>query len=68
MGLTSHLSDAYDAFSSSCIYFSSLVSPMKMYLMTILTVKVLGPVSPPVFAFLHFLNYLLIVLVDFCVM
>ena len=32
MGRTSHLSDAYDAFSSSCFYFSSLLSPMKMSL------------------------------------
>ena len=30
MGLTSHLSDAYDSFSSSCVSFSLLLSPMKM--------------------------------------
>ena len=28
MGLTSHLSDAYNAFSSSCFSFSSILSPM----------------------------------------
>ena len=64
MGLTSHLSDAYDAFSSSCFSFSSLLSPMKMSL-TNLTKKFVGPDSPPVCAFLHVLNYLLIVIVDF---
>ena len=64
MGLTSHLSDAYDAFSSSCFSFSSLLSPMKMSL-TNLTMKVLGPGSPPFCVFLHVLNYLLIVLADF---
>ena len=63
MGLTSHLSDAYDAFSSSCVSFSSLLSLMKMSLKN-LTMKVLGPGSPPVRAFLHVLNYLLIMLVD----
>ena len=67
MGLTSHLSDAYDAFSSSCISFSLLLSPMKMSLknLTNLTMKVLVPSSPLVCVFLHVLNYLLIVLVDF---
>ena len=64
MGLKSHLSDAYDAFSSSYFSFYSLLSPMKMSLMN-LTMNVLGPGSPPVFAFLHVLNYPLIVLVDF---
>ena len=62
MGLMSHLSDAYDAFSSSYISFSLILSPMKIYLMTSLTMKVLGPGSPPVCAFLH----LSIVLVDCC--
>ena len=66
MGLTSHLFDAYNAFSSSCVSFSLLLSPMKMSL-TNLTVKILGPVSPPVRSFLHVLNYPLIVLVDCCV-
>ena len=32
MGLTSHLSDAYDTFYSSCFSFSSLLSAMTMYL------------------------------------
>ena len=63
MGLTSHLSDAYDAFSSSCIYFSLILIQMKMSL-TNLTMKVLGPGSTPVCAFLHVLSYPLIVLVD----
>ena len=63
MGLTSHHSDAYDAFSSSCVSFFLLLSPMKMSL-TNQTMKVLGLGSPLVRAFLHVLNYLLIVLVD----
>ena len=63
MGMTSHLYDAYDAFSSSWFYFSLLLSLMKMSL-TNLTMKVLGLGYPPVCAFLHVLNYLLIVLVD----
>ena len=62
MGLTSHLSDAYDAFSSYCV-FSLILIPMKMFL-TNMTMKVLGPGSPLVRAFLHVLNYPLIVLVD----
>ena len=53
MGLTSHLSDAYDAFFSSCLSFSLLLSPMKMSL-TNLTMKVLGLGSPPVHALFHF--------------
>ena len=63
MGLTSHLSDAYDAFSSSCVSFYLLLSPMNMSL-TNLMMKVMGLGSPPVHAFLHVLNFLLIVLVD----
>ena len=62
MGLTSHLSYAYDAFSSSCVSFSLLLSLMKMAL-TNLTMKVLGLCSPAVRAFLHVLKYPLIVLV-----
>ena len=61
MGLMSHLSDAYDAFSSSCVSFSLLLSLMKMSL-TNLTMKVMGPGYPPVLAFLHVLNYPLIML------
>ena len=63
MGLTSHLSDAYDAFSSSCFSFSSLLSVVKMSL-TNMMMKVLGSVSLPVHSFIHVLKYLLIVLVD----
>ena len=63
MGLTSHLSDAYDDFSSSCVSFSLLLSPMEMSL-PYMTMKVLGLGSLPVPAFFHVLNYPLIVLVD----
>ena len=63
MGMTSHLSDAYDAFSSSCVSFSLLLSLMKMSL-SHLTMKVLSPGSPSVRAFLRVLNYPLIVLAD----
>ena len=68
MGLTSHLSDDYDAFSSYCVSSSLILSLMKMSLMTSLTMIALGPGSPTVRAFLNFLNYPLIVLVDFHVM
>ena len=60
MGMTSHLSDDNSAFSSSCIYFSSLLSLMKMSL-TNLTMKVVGPGSPPVHGFLFSLKILLVV-------
>ena len=63
MGLTSHLSDAYDTFSSYCVSSSLLLSLMKMSL-TNLTMKVLGPGYPTACAFFHVLNYPLIVLVD----
>ena len=63
MGLTSHISDAYDAFSSSLFSFSLLLSPMKMFL-TNQTMKILGPGSLPVCTFPHVLYFLLIVLVD----
>ena len=53
MGLTSHLSDAYDAFSSYFVFFSFILSLMKMSLMKSLTVMVLGPGLPPVGAFLQ---------------
>ena len=52
MSLASHLSDTYEFFSSSCFSFSSLLSPMTMS-PTNLTIKVLGPYSLPVCAFLH---------------
>ena len=51
LSLTIHLSDAYDAFSSSFFPFSSLLSPMTMSL-TNQTMKVLGLGSPWVRAFL----------------
>ena len=43
MGLTSHLSYAYDDFSSYCVSFSLISSLTKMSLMTSLTTVVLGP-------------------------
>ena len=61
MGLMSHLSDAYDAFSSSCFYFSSLLSLMKMSLKN-LKMKVLGLGSPPVHALFHFSLKILLVM------
>ena len=68
MGLTRYLSDAYNNFSSYCVSSSLILSLMNMSLMTSLTRMVLGPGSTPVFAFLHFLNYQLIMLVDCHVM
>ena len=52
MGLTSHLSDAYDAFSSMSVSFSSLLSPMSMSL-TNQIMKVLGPGFLPFHTFFH---------------
>ena len=46
MGLRSHLSDAYDAFSSYRVSSSLILSLMKMSLMTSLTMMVLGPCLP----------------------
>ena len=46
MGLRSHISDAYDAFSSYCVSSSLLLSLMNISL-TNLTMKVLGPGSHP---------------------
>ena len=60
MGLKSHISDAYDAFSSLCAAFSSILSPMKMSL-TNQIIKVMSPGSLPVHTFLRVLNYPLIV-------
>ena len=117
MGMTSHLFDAYDTFSSYwcfpfhlfiidnnifhfivskiytyihiCIYAymhiyiywymhkyilcvydqnCALLSLMKISLITILTMMVLGLISPPVCAYFHLLNYPLIVLVNCNVM
>ena len=59
MGLTSHLSDAYNAFSSSCFSFSLLFSPMTMS-PTNQMMKVQGPGSLPAHTFFHVLDYLLI--------
>ena len=68
MGMTSHLYDAYDPFSFHRVSSSLILSLMKMSMMTGLTMIVLGPGLPPVHAFLNFLNYPLIVLVDCHVM
>ena len=65
MNLTSHLSDAYDAFSSLCASFSLLLSTMTMtpanHMMT-----VLGPGYLPVRTFCYVLNYPLIKSFDCC--
>ena len=60
MGLSSHISDAYEAFYSSCFSFSLLLSPMTMSI-TNQTMKVLGPGSLPVREFFYVLSYQLIV-------
>ena len=56
MGLASHFSDAYDAFSSSCASFSLLLSPMTITPKNQMT-KVQGPGSLLVSAFCYVLNY-----------
>ena len=64
MGLTSHLSDSYDTFSSSCFSFSLVLSLM----MTNLTNQMItdqGLGSLQVCAFWYVLNYLLIKSFDF---
>ena len=43
MGMTSHIYDAYDAFSSYRVSFSLVSSLTKMSLMTSMTMMVLGP-------------------------
>ena len=68
MGWTSHLSDAYDNFSSYRVSSSLIFILMKMSVMTSLMMMVLGLGSPLVCAFLNLLNYPLIVLVDCHVM
>ena len=65
MGRTSHLSDAYDAFYSSCASFSLLSSLMTMT-PTNQMMKVQGPGSLLVRAFCYVLNYPLIESFDFC--
>ena len=59
MVLTSHISDAYDAFSSSCASFSLLSSLMTMTPMNQMT-TVQGPGYFPVPGFHYFFNYPLI--------
>ena len=61
----SHLSDAYNAFSSSCASFSLLLSLTTMTPMNQMT-TVQGPGSLPVCAFCHVLNYPLIESFDCC--
>ena len=71
MGLTSHLSDAYDAFSSYRVSFSLISSLTKMSLMKSLMMMVLGPGLRLILVYLihaHFLKFPLIVFVDFHVM
>ena len=53
MGLTSHLSDAYDTLSSFYFSFSLLLNLTKISLMNP-KMKVLGPGSPPVHDLFHF--------------
>ena len=65
MGLTSHLSDAYDDFSSSCASFSFLLSLMTMTSTNQMT-TVQGPCSLTVRAFRYVLNYSLIESFDCC--
>ena len=65
MGLTIHLSDAYDAFYSSCFSFPLLLSLMTMS-PTNQMMKVQGPGSLTVHTFLHVLNYQLIESFDCC--
>ena len=71
MGLTSHLSDAYNAFSSYRVSFYLISSLTKMSFMTSLIMTVLGPSLPlnPVYLLrAHFLKSRLIVFVDCHVM
>ena len=65
MGMTSHLSDAYDAFSSSCAYFSLLLIPMTMTPTNQMT-EVQGPGYFQVRTFRYVLNYPLIESFDCC--
>ena len=64
MGQTSHLSDAYDAFSSLCASLSLLLSLMSMIPTNQMT-TVQGPDSLLVRAFRYVLNYPLINSFDF---
>ena len=67
MGLTGHLSDAYNAFSSLCASFPLLLSPMTMT-PTNQMKTVQGPGSLPVCAFCYVLNYPLIESFDCCLL
>ena len=64
MGWTSHLFDAYDAFSSSCASFPLILSLMTTNPTNQMT-TVQGPGSLLVCAFCYVLNYLLIESFDF---
>ena len=59
IGMTSHLSDACDAFSSSCTSFSLILSPMTMTPTNQMTM-VQDTGSLPVRVFRYVLNYSLI--------
>ena len=65
MGRTSHISDAYDDFSSSCASFSLLSSPMTTTPTNQMT-TVQGLGSLLVRDFRYVLNYPLIESFDFC--
>ena len=69
MGLTSHLFDAYEAFSSYCVSFSLMTSLTKVLLMKILMMIVLGPgllenLDYLVHALVYFSKILSIIFVD----
>ena len=72
MGLTSHLSDAYDAFSSYCVFFYLILILTKMSFMTSLIMMILGPGLPDnqnlVCALFYFSKIPLIMFVDCHVM
>ena len=73
MGLMSHLSDTYYAFSSHRVYFSLISNPTKISLTTSLTMKVLGLGLPEnlvclLRALFYFSKITLIVFVDCHVM
>ena len=67
MRLMSHISDAYNDFSSYRVSFSLISSLTRMSLMTSLTMMVLGPGLPLNLVYLlpaHFLKVMLIAFVD----
>ena len=63
MGLTGHLSYAYDNFSSYCVFSPLISSLTNMSLMTSLMMMVLGP-GCLVRVLVYFLNFTLIVFVE----